>query len=1094
MTEERPVSVSFPLTASQQTRETVRPMGEPPPSDSSNSSVGDASKPLSSPSSSSASSSASLSSSSSSSLSSSSSSSSVSPVDPRGLGASAAAVVPSTSSASEKLSEIFHLLQQKYHVDSRMLDSLQEAISSFKSGPSLSSSLASSSSPRPEQTQAAAPARAAPSAEEAAVVALGTLGGRLSGQGASPLALPGSNALLSFDVYERIYNRFCIWILSLFEDCREELMDVAFAVLLHMFRKLLTVDAYQAHQLLRRFSPLHAGKHGSLLKQLEDAEPVHPLQLCQIPYFASEERNPLYISERAYFLLRTWLVDTRCLLLEVMIQAASRLLPPPSHAPHARGLVYRGLLGPSLSQSLLSPPSSHPLSSLPAGLRRHEETPAPTTQEKAVAQRAGDLAFFDAPPPFRSQPGDPEKGEKSDEREEDRSALDNSGELPPVVWGLPRQFFREETTVIGPSGERTKRVRLLGGENLRETELAEPNSLLPLPEPPKDSFLLYRRLIKQQTERRAPLSAAAGQWPSIACMTVLNSSSESACCAVSPSTCRLVAVGGEGEIRLWDLQQYQVTKARRERQRRRWLLRTQQMAQEGQPLSSFLSASKPAADDEDGEASGSEKDDAPEEKKSSSGKSLHRRKNAASAAPLALDWGEDTAGEAGVSCLVGTDGRVLSLAFGEMDDRILLSGGTDGVVRLWPSYPSAAWASTLLDEDEGEALEEKGEERQLKKAPGTGESGAQESAEGEGEQAPRSVSRGLPGSRSSVVSPLCVYRGALAAVWALDVGPYGHYFASGSSDNCARLWCTSRSFPLRLLQHPAAATDVFHVAFHPNSSLLLTAASDNCVRLFDLRSAQLARAWAPLLLPVVDGEARGRATEEPEEGDGEQRDRQERRERRGTDRKVEKHDSSPFMRRKRVYEDVKKPGAKHLRLGKKRGSPVFRASDDEEEEKRQAERRRSGRVTALAMSPNGRLAAVGDSAGGVCVFDIPSGRPLAIGSSPSMQKREERFSPLHFPPSIASLSFCHGSSFLASAAVDGTVALWDTSGGALQIPEADGTFRQKSGLFAGRPVTALSLAETYGASHVAFRSCLFSPENLLFCLGFSTLCSDEDFL
>ena len=72
-----------------------------------------------------------------------------------------------------------------------------------------------------------------------------------------------------------------------------------------------------------------------------------------------------------------------------------------------------------------------------------------------------------------------------------------------------------------------------------------------------------------------------------------------------------------------------------------------------------------------------------------------------------------------------------------------------------------------------------------------------------------------------------------------------HYFASGGGDNVARLWCTSRSFPLRLLQHPGGAADVPQVYIHPNSSLLLTGASDGVVRLFALRAADLVRSWTP---------------------------------------------------------------------------------------------------------------------------------------------------------------------------------------------------------------------------------------------------------
>lgn len=143
---------------------------------------------------------------------------------------------------------------------------------------------------------------------------------------------------------------------------------------------------------------------------------------------------------------------------------------------------------------------------------------------------------------------------------------------------------------------------------------------------------------------------------------------------------------------------------------------------------------------------------------------------------------------------------------------------------------------------------------------------------------------------------------------------YRHYFASGSADSCARLWCTSRSFPTRLLQHPAAATDVYTVKIHPNSSLLLTSASDNVVRLFDLRTADVVRTFQPLLVPT------GLGTSQRERLGGSES----------------------------VWRDITMPLA---------GPPT---ADERQQKAMLASRRESaGRVTCLANSPDGRLIAAG---------------------------------------------------------------------------------------------------------------------------------------
>lgn len=182
-----------------------------------------------------------------------------------------------------------------------------------------------------------------------------------------------------------------------------------------------------------------------------------------------------------------------------------------------------------------------------------------------------------------------------------------------------------------------------------------------------------------------------------------------------------------------------------------------------------------------------------------------------------LDWGGEEEGEEeGTLRLVGCDGRVLSLAFGEVDDRVLLSGGTDGIIRLWQPYALSSWtlpASRNLDDSEDEegggALgvngakggggasgggAEKGAGDKMGNGLGGNEEDARDQAlqeggaKGAGEDSMGSShaeDSSLSSSRfealgrksriqgSNIATPLCLYRAALAAVWSLDIGPFG---------------------------------------------------------------------------------------------------------------------------------------------------------------------------------------------------------------------------------------------------------------------------------------------------------------------------------
>lgn len=82
-------------------------------------------------------------------------------------------------------------------------------------------------------------------------------------------------------------------------------------------------------------------------------------------------------------------------------------------------------------------------------------------------------------------------------------------------------------------------------------------------------------------------------------------------------------------------------------------------------------------------------------------------------------------------------------------------------------------------------------------------------------------------------------RGHCFPVWDVAAGPLGHYFASASADRTARVWCTERAQPLRLLV--GHHSDVSAVRWHPNSHYVATGSHDRTVRLWDIRDGKSQR-------------------------------------------------------------------------------------------------------------------------------------------------------------------------------------------------------------------------------------------------------------
>ncbi|TPP56543.1 Transcription initiation factor TFIID subunit 5 protein [Fasciola gigantica] len=130
--------------------------------------------------------------------------------------------------------------------------------------------------------------------------------------------------------------------------------------------------------------------------------------------------------------------------------------------------------------------------------------------------------------------------------------------------------------------------------------------------------------------------------------------------------------------------------------------------------------------------------------------------------------------------LLGHVGGVHGVAFSP-DRQLIVSGGSDGTVRLWSSL---LWGGALT-----------------------------------------------------------VWRDHLLPVWSVAWAPvYGHYVATGGADRSAHLYSTDHA-PDALRVFVGHRADVTSVCLHPNVNYLATGSADRAVRLFDVRSGKLVRLY-----------------------------------------------------------------------------------------------------------------------------------------------------------------------------------------------------------------------------------------------------------
>ncbi|BEJ09401.1 hypothetical protein CcaverHIS641_0603160 [Cutaneotrichosporon cavernicola] len=171
------------------------------------------------------------------------------------------------------------------------------------------------------------------------------------------------------------------------------------------------------------------------------------------------------------------------------------------------------------------------------------------------------------------------------------------------------------------------------------------------------------------------------------------------------------------------------------------------------------------------------------------------------------------------------------------DSSLIAAGSAESTVRLWSSRGEKLKAKSLdsygsIIEDEGMAM------RKLVGHSGPVYSMSFDPISGSGGPPHALLSSSQDGTvrlwSMDTYSNLAVYRGhGREAVWDVEWGPFGVYFASASRDRTARLWSSDRLTPLRM--YTGHLGDVNCVKFHPNTMYLATGSSDNSCRLWDVQ-------------------------------------------------------------------------------------------------------------------------------------------------------------------------------------------------------------------------------------------------------------------
>lgn len=86
---------------------------------------------------------------------------------------------------------------------------------------------------------------------------------------------------------------------------------------------------------------------------------------------------------------------------------------------------------------------------------------------------------------------------------------------------------------------------------------------------------------------------------------------------------------------------------------------------------------------------------------------------------------------------------------------------------------------------------------------------------------------------------LVVFKGHLSAVWDVEWGPFGHYFASCGRDGTARMWTTDSIAAHRIFGGHDDSVNC--VSWHPNNAYIFSASDDKSVRMWAVSNGTAVR-------------------------------------------------------------------------------------------------------------------------------------------------------------------------------------------------------------------------------------------------------------
>eukprot|EP00920_Eleutheroschizon_duboscqi_P030675 GHVT01074137.1.p1 GENE.GHVT01074137.1~~GHVT01074137.1.p1 ORF type:complete len:648 (-),score=147.98 GHVT01074137.1:1049-2992(-) len=482
-------------------------------------------------------------------------------------------------------------------------------------------------------------------------------------------ASPEDLVVPSLSCFSSLFLRFYQWAAGCLDSSRDQLLDVAFVLLTHMFKALLIHSTLsQASAFLRRFSPPFRWRFASVLRQLAAVQTAEQLQ-C-IPFFAATAlpycKYTIVLDQRALNCLRSYLSDT-CLEVAGGCSTSSSCSPSSSSCS--------GLAPPPLV-----PDGLWVIENMLQSLVNFEPF-LPTRNVRGLHVPSSGVAAAAGRPPSSREASEGATAALVTSLISEIGKQGGEAQAPLPQWGLPKQIYQEDVTKITLLGEKAKRSRFLGVEAVTASDLCDASLLPPLPERGTLSFLHHRKRIKTTAETTVPVSS--DRLPSILCFTLLNSSDLSCAASSSQDGARQVAAAYGGRILLFDLLKAAADAAEEARPSHptgnNAKLSATNVDEFGEVFPSGDSRGSLESQRTAAEAGGERGRGAPAVGADAPHSSLS---SVCSAYPSARTS----------SWLYGHDGTVTSVCFGE-GGRVLFSSSSDGSCRLWSTASGSAITS-----------------------------------------------------------------------------------------------------------------------------------------------------------------------------------------------------------------------------------------------------------------------------------------------------------------------------------------------------------------------------------------------------------------